>query len=45
MSKERNNITTHSHTTVNGYSVWTGTQAQYNAISSKSSTTLYFITE
>ena len=38
-------ITSHSHTTVNGYSVWTGTQAQYNAISSKSSTTLYFITE
>lgn len=30
-------------TTVNGVSFWTGTQAQYDAISSKSSTTLYFI--
>ena len=29
---------------VDGYSIWTGTQAQYNAIRSKSSTTLYFIT-
>lgn len=26
-----------------GYSIWKGTQAQYNALSSKSSTTLYFI--
>jgi hypothetical protein len=30
---------------VNGYTIWVGTQAQYNAISSKSSTTLYFIKE
>ena len=30
--------------TVGGYTIWTGTQAQYNAISSKSSTTIYFIT-
>lgn len=29
---------------VGGYSVWVGTQAQYDAISSKSSTTLYYIT-
>jgi hypothetical protein len=25
--------------------IWTGTQAQYDAIGTKSSTTLYFITE
>ena len=31
-------------TTINGLSFWTGTQAQYNALSSKSSTTVYFIT-
>ena len=31
-------------TTMNGLSLWKGTQAQYDAISSKSSTTLYFIT-
>ena len=31
--------------TVGGYTIWTGTQAQYNAISSKSSTTIYFIKE
>ncbi len=30
-------------TSVNGISFWSGTQAQYDAISSKSSTTLYFI--
>ena len=30
---------------VNGLTLWTGTQAQYDAISSKSSTTLYFIKE
>lgn len=30
--------------TVGGYSVWVGTQAQYNALSSKSSTTIYYIT-
>ena len=29
---------------VGGYSVWVGTQAQYNALSSKSNTTLYYIT-
>lgn len=28
---------------VGGYSVWVGTQAEYNAISSKSSTTIYYI--
>lgn len=27
----------------NGFSIWTGTQAQYNAISNPSNTTLYFI--
>ena len=31
-------------TTMNGLTLWKGTQAEYNAISSKSSTTLYFIT-
>ena len=31
--------------TVGGYTIWTGTQAQYNAISKKSSTTIYFIKE
>lgn len=29
---------------VDGYHIWSGTQAQYDAIGSKSSTTLYFIT-
>ena len=29
---------------VGGYKIWTGTQAQYNAISSKDSKTLYYIT-
>ena len=36
-------ITSHSHASVNGYTVWVGTQAQYDAISSKSSTTIYYI--
>ena len=31
--------------TVGGYTIWVGTQAQYNAISNKSSTTIYFIKE
>ena len=31
--------------TVGGYAIWVGTQAQYNAISSKSSTTIYLIKE
>ena len=31
--------------TVGGYTIWTGTQAQYNAIGNKSSTTIYFIKE
>ena len=31
-------------TTINGLSFWTGTQAQYDALSSKSSTTVYLIT-
>ena len=31
--------------TVGGYTVWVGTQAQYNAITSKSSTTIYLIKE
>lgn len=35
----------HTHTSVNGYTIWVGTQAQYDAITSKSSTTLYFIQE
>ncbi len=30
-------------TTMNGLSFWTGTQAQYDALSSKSSTTVYLI--
>jgi hypothetical protein len=38
-------ITSHDHTTVNGLTLWTGTKAQYDAITSKSSTTLYFIKE
>ena len=29
--------------TLNGYSLWTGTQTEYNALSSKSNSTLYFI--
>ena len=29
--------------TVGGYTIWTGTQSEYDAISSKSSTTIYFI--
>jgi hypothetical protein len=29
--------------TINGYTLWVGTQAQYDAISSKSSTTIYYI--
>ena len=33
----------HTHTAVNGYTIWVGTQAQYDAISSKSSTTIYMI--
>ena len=32
-------------TTMNGYSLWSGTKAEYDAITSKSSTTLYFIKE
>ena len=31
--------------TVGGYTIWTGTQAQYDAIETKSNTTLYFIKE
>ena len=31
--------------TVGGYSIWVGTQAQYDAIASKSSTTIYMIKE
>lgn len=31
--------------TVGGYTIWTGTQAQYDAIATKSNTTLYFIKE
>ena len=29
--------------TVGGYTIWTGTQSEYDAISSKNSTTIYFI--
>ncbi len=29
--------------TVSGYTIWIGTQAEYDAISSKNSTTIYFI--
>ena len=32
-------------TKVSGYSIWTGTQSEYNAISSKNDSTLYFITD
>ena len=35
----------HTHSSVNGYTIWAGTKAQYDAITSKSSTTLYFIKE
>jgi hypothetical protein len=50
-------ITSHAHNyagsssaggtanSVNGLTLWTGTQAQYNALTSKSDTTLYFIIE
>ena len=31
--------------TVGGYTIWVGTQSQYNAITSKSSTTIYLIKE
>ena len=31
--------------TVGGYSIWTGTQAEYEAIPTKSNTTIYFIKE
>ena len=31
--------------TVGGYSIWAGTQAEYEAISAKSNTTIYFIKE
>lgn len=31
--------------TVGGYAIWVGTQVQYDAISSKSSTTIYLIKE
>ena len=31
--------------TVGGYAIWVGTQAQYDAITSKSSTTIYLIKE
>ena len=31
--------------TVGGYSIWAGTQAEYEAISTKSNTTIYFIKE
>lgn len=30
---------------VNNYSLWVGTQSEYDAISTKSNTTLYFIKE
>ena len=30
---------------VDGYSVWVGTQTEYNSISNKSNTTIYFIKE
>ena len=29
--------------TVQGYSVWVGTQAEYDALTSRSSSTIYFI--
>lgn len=38
-------ITSHTHAAVNGYTIWTGTKSQYDAITSKSSSTLYFIKE
>lgn len=31
--------------TVGGYTIWVGTQAQYDSITSKSSTTIYLIKE
>lgn len=37
------NITVGNASKWGSYSIWKGTQAQYNALSSKSSTTLYFI--
>lgn len=38
-------ITSHSHTTVNGFTFWSGTQDQYDAISNKDANTIYMITE
>ena len=37
--------TSSNASTINGYSVWVGTQAQYNALSSKDSMTIYFVKE
>ena len=42
-AKLTGNITSHTHTAVNGYTIWTGSQSAYNSLSSKSNTTLYFI--
>ena len=44
-SKLVGTITSHSHNTVNGFSFWFGTQSQYDAITSKSNTTIYMIKE
>ena len=44
-SKLVGTITSHSHNTVNGFSFWFGTQSQYDAIATKSNTTIYMIKE
>ena len=36
-------IESHTHNTINGYTIWTGTQLEYDLISDKDSSTLYFI--
>ena len=44
-SKLVGTITSHSHNTVNGFSFWFGTQSEYDAIATKSNTTIYMIKE
>jgi hypothetical protein len=43
-AKLTGNITSHIHSAVNGLSFWTGTQSQYDGLSSKSNSTIYIIT-
>lgn len=43
--QDRRVIKTNSSSSYGGYTVWVGTQAQYDAITTKDNTTLYFIKE